>query len=107
MRVEKFRSPSAPETERFALTFGNQKINLHQHGATVVPMAKAPGCGTADFCLVTDQPVEDFKKHWEAHKQTIVERDVVKRTGAQGPIRSIYTYDPDGHLIEVSNYSKD
>ncbi|KAF7727040.1 hypothetical protein EC973_008087 [Apophysomyces ossiformis] len=107
MKVERFRSPAAPEIERFALTFGDQKINLHQQGAKVVPMATNPGCGTADFCLITDQPVEEFKKHWEANQQIIVEEDVVKRTGARGPIHSIYTYDPDGHLIEVSNYREE
>ena len=28
----------------------------------------------------------------------------VRRTGAVGPIESIYLRDPDGNLIEVSNY---
>ena len=28
----------------------------------------------------------------------------VMRTGATGPIRSVYFRDPDGNLIEVSNY---
>ena len=28
----------------------------------------------------------------------------VRRTGARGPIESIYLRDPDGNLIEVSNY---
>jgi catechol 2,3-dioxygenase-like lactoylglutathione lyase family enzyme len=28
----------------------------------------------------------------------------VQRTGAPGPITSVYFRDPDGNLIEVSNY---
>ena len=28
----------------------------------------------------------------------------VKRTGAAGPIQSVYLRDPDGNLIEVSSY---
>jgi catechol 2,3-dioxygenase-like lactoylglutathione lyase family enzyme len=29
---------------------------------------------------------------------------VVERTGAVGKLRSVYCRDPDGNLIEVSNY---
>lgn len=31
-------------------------------------------------------------------------QDPVARAGARGPIHSLYFYDPDGDLIEVSNY---
>ena len=33
----------------------------------------------------------------------VVEEGPVTRTGATGPIRSVYLRDPDGNLIEVSN----
>lgn len=28
----------------------------------------------------------------------------VERTGAEGPIQSVYVRDPDDNLIEISNY---
>ena len=34
-----------------------------------------------------------------------VEEGPVARTGALGPIESVYFRDPDGNLIEVSRYS--
>ena len=40
--------------------------------------------------------------HLEAHRVAIVEGPV-KRTGATGPIRSVYLRDPDLNLIELSN----
>ncbi|MDK9429729.1 hypothetical protein QP016_03115 [Gallibacterium anatis] len=33
-----------------------------------------------------------------------IEEGIVERTGAVGKIRSIYLRDPDGNLIELSNY---
>ena len=33
-----------------------------------------------------------------------IEEGPVERTGAHGPIVSVYVRDPDGNLIELSNY---
>lgn len=88
---------------RKALTFGNQKINLHEVGKEFEPKAKMPTAGSADFCLIADTPIEDVMKHLTKHKVTI-EKGPLMRTGAIGPITSVYFRDPDGNLIEVSNY---
>lgn len=89
---------------RKALSIGNQKINLHQKGQEFEPKAKRPTPGSADFCLITDLPIEDVVAHLIALKVPL-ENGIVDRTGATGPIRSIYIRDPDMNLIEISEYT--
>ena len=88
---------------RVALTFGQQKINLHQAGREFEPKAAQPMPGSADLCLIATTPLFEVIKHLEAQGVTIEEGPVV-RTGAKGPITSLYFRDPDQNLIEVSNY---
>jgi hypothetical protein len=107
MDIERFVTPSLPNQERVALVFGLQKINLHQKEVDVFPVCKRPAQeGTADFCLITKQPVSEYLHHWKQHGCEIPIDSVVKRTGAQGPLLSVYVYDLDGNLIEVSNDNK-
>jgi len=89
--------------ERRALTFGNQKINLHQAGREFVPRAIRPTPGSADLCLITETPIEQVVTHLNASGVPI-EEGPLPRTGATGPITSVYFRDPDGNLIEVANY---
>jgi len=88
---------------RKALAFGRQKINLHQAGREFEPKAALPTPGSADLCLITDVPLDEAIAHLTACAVAVVEGPVM-RTGATGPIRSVYFRDPDGNLIEVSNY---
>jgi catechol 2,3-dioxygenase-like lactoylglutathione lyase family enzyme len=88
---------------RTALTFGRQKINLHQAGEEVVPHARTPQVGGADFCLIADGKIEEIAAHIEACGVEI-EIAPSPRTGATGPITSVYFRDPDGNLVEVSTY---
>lgn len=87
---------------RVALTFGSQKINLHQAGREFDPYAKVPQPGSGDLCFLTDTPIEDVKAHVEDCDVAVL-MGPVQRTGATGPILSIYLRDPDGNLIEVAN----
>ncbi|WP_454853645.1 VOC family protein [Rhizobium binxianense] len=87
---------------RKALTFGNQKINLHQAGREFEPKAREPVPGSADLCFIAETPLEAVITHLAAQGVPI-EEGPVERTGATGPIRSVYFRDPDGNLIEVSN----
>jgi catechol 2,3-dioxygenase-like lactoylglutathione lyase family enzyme len=89
---------------RKALSFGEQKINLHQYGKEFEPKAKKPTPGSADLCFVTAVPVSQVIEHLRANGVEVLEGPV-PRTGALGAITSVYFRDPDGNLIEVSNYA--
>jgi catechol 2,3-dioxygenase-like lactoylglutathione lyase family enzyme len=86
-----------------ALVFGQHKINVHEAGHNFEPKAKAAMPGAGDFCLVTDRPIAEVQAHLEACG-VAVEVGPVGRTGAMGPMTSVYFRDPDGNLVEVSEY---
>ncbi len=88
---------------RRALAFGQEKINLHQAGAEFAPYAANPTPGAADLCLVVDTPIDEVMTQLQ-HHSVVVEEGPVSRTGALGAIRSVYIRDPDGNLIELSEY---
>ena len=87
---------------RKALAFGSQKINLHPAGREFEPKAQRPTPGSADLCFLTSLPLAQVQTHLAACGITVTEGPV-QRTGAQGPILSVYFRDPDLNLIEVSN----
>jgi catechol 2,3-dioxygenase-like lactoylglutathione lyase family enzyme len=88
---------------RTALTFGTTKINLHQRGSEFEPKALAPTPGSADVCLIVDDPLDDVVRELTG-AGVAIEEGPVERTGARGPIVSVYVRDPDANLIELSNY---
>lgn len=88
-------------SKRWSLVFGHSKINLHQAGREFEPKAASPTPGSADICLLTDAPLADWINHLTVHEVEIIEGPV-KRTGARGPIMSLYLRDPDQNLIEVA-----
>jgi catechol 2,3-dioxygenase-like lactoylglutathione lyase family enzyme len=88
---------------RKALQFGQQKINLHEAGKEFEPKALKPTPGSGDLCFITLAPLERVIVHLQACNVSIIEGPVSK-TGATGSILSVYLRDPDGNLIEVSNY---
>jgi catechol 2,3-dioxygenase-like lactoylglutathione lyase family enzyme len=90
---------------RRALAFGRQKINLHQAGREFDPKALKPTPGSMDLCFITQTPLEEVMAQLKEHGVAIAEGPVPK-TGALGPMSSVYFRDPDGNLIEVSNYPR-
>jgi catechol 2,3-dioxygenase-like lactoylglutathione lyase family enzyme len=88
---------------RKALGFGRNKINLHQSGKEFEPKARHPVPGSGDFCLITEEPIERVIQHLEACG-IVIEAGPVAKIGAAGPMTSVYFRDPDGNLVEISNY---
>ena len=87
---------------RRALAFGDQKINLHQSALEIAPHAARPTPGSSDLCFLTGTPLAEVVTHLGRVGVTI-ELGPVKRTGARGPILSVYFRDPDGNLLELAN----
>ncbi len=103
MDREEFGDP-----QRTALKFGGQKLNLRPANAdraewhtslTALP-------GTADLCFITAVRALDVVAHLQQCGIT-VEQGPVAKTGALGPMMSVYCRDPDGNLIEISSYLVD
>ena len=86
---------------RIALHFGDHKLNLHRTGAEFEPHARRPVPGSADLCLLIDGSL-DAAERWLRDGGIPIELGPVERTGARGPIRSLYVRDPDGNLVELS-----
>jgi catechol 2,3-dioxygenase-like lactoylglutathione lyase family enzyme len=89
------------EGGRVALRFGRQKINLHRAGAEIAPHARRPTPGSGDVCVLVEGPLDAVERELAA-AGIAVELGPVERTGAQGPLRSLYLRDPDGNLVELS-----
>jgi catechol 2,3-dioxygenase-like lactoylglutathione lyase family enzyme len=100
MQVETFVG-GTPPVERRAFKFGSQKINLHVQGSEFEPKAHLPVPGALDLCFIASIPLEQVIEHLRSQKWP-VELGPLLRTGATGPIRSVYVRDPDFNLIELS-----
>lgn len=97
MRLETFGAG------RKALRYGNQKINLHERGREFEPKAHLPVPGALDLCFIARESLDQVIAHLQREGWPIIEGPVA-RTGATGPIRSVYVRDPDLNLIEIAEY---
>lgn len=94
--------PAGGGERRNSLVFSNQKINLHHADSPYVPHANNPMSGTADICFLSSTPLEKWQSKF-AENSIEIEDGPVRKTGATGPIMSLYVRDPDMNLIEISN----
>jgi catechol 2,3-dioxygenase-like lactoylglutathione lyase family enzyme len=90
---------------RTALKFGGQKINLRPVDADLGkwPTGVCSEAGAGDVCFITAVPPDEVIAHLHDNGVQILQGPVTK-TGALGPIRSVYCRDPDGNLVEISSY---
>jgi len=101
MKLEKF---STPTEERLALKFGAQKINLHEWGREFTPRAHVAVPGSLDLCFIASTSLDEVIQRLKKNSIPILQGPVSK-TGAKGPIRSVYVRDPDLNLVEISVYN--
>ena len=102
MTHSEFQPPTGGSV-RQSLHFGAQKINLHDAGSPFRPHAKNPAAGSVDLCFITQQSLDDWQKHF-INCGIVIEDGPVRKAGAKGTLLSVYIRDPDGNLIEMSNY---
>ena len=102
MKLEKFLSSLDNNKIRYAVSFGSQKINIHEEKKPIKPNALNPSSGSMDICFISKNKINDWVHHLEK-KGINIEIGPEKKTGALGPILSIYIRDPDFNLIEISN----
>ena len=102
MKLEKFLSSLDTNQIRYAVSFGSQKINIHEEKKPIKPNALNPCSGSMDICFISKNKIKDWVDNL-IKKGIKIEIGPVKKTGALGPILSIYIRDPDFNLIEISN----
>ena len=86
---------------RKALRFGDQKLNLYAAEGHAPDLPPRPTVGSHDLCFVTRLPIEEVVRRLQAVGVEGI-RGPNDRTGARGPLRSVYFPDPDGNAIEVA-----
>ena len=84
------------------MSFGSQKINIHEEKKPIKPNALNPSSGSMDICFISKNKINDWVHHL-VKKGINIEIGPEKKTGALGPILSTYIRDPDFNLIEISN----
>jgi catechol 2,3-dioxygenase-like lactoylglutathione lyase family enzyme len=102
MKLTRFKTPTE---ERLALSFGAQKINVHEWGKEFTPRAHVAAPGTLDLCFIAAVSLDEAIARLKDRGIPILEGPVMK-TGTLGPIRSVYVRDPDLNLVEISVYDK-
>ena len=102
MKLEEFYSSLNNDQIRYAVSFGSQKINIHKEKKPFKPYALNPCSGSMDICFISKNKINDWIYYLEK-KGINIEIGPEKKTGALGPILSIYIRDPDFNLIEISN----
>jgi catechol 2,3-dioxygenase-like lactoylglutathione lyase family enzyme len=89
--------------DRTALVFGKQKFNVRRTETPDWKTCEADSPGSLDLCFITESPPEAVLEHFRRCGVVCISGPIT-RSGALGPIVSVYCNDPDGNLIEVASY---
>ena len=88
---------------RTALLFGRQKFNVRRTQAVNWKTSDVDAPGSLDLCFITKSAPDVVLGHFRDCGVVGVTGPTL-RSGALGPIVSVYCNDPDGNLIEVASY---
>ena len=59
MKLQKFSSSSNNNQIRYAVSFGSQKINIHEEKKPLKPNALKPSSGSMDICFISQNKIND------------------------------------------------
>ncbi|MDO4903032.1 MAG: VOC family protein [Limosilactobacillus sp.] len=82
---------------------GHQLIRLQKADRPTALKAAQSIPGTADFCMIAGDKMDDIVHHLKSYFVDIVEGPVTKM-GAEGEMTSVYITDPDKNLLEIAVY---
>jgi catechol 2,3-dioxygenase-like lactoylglutathione lyase family enzyme len=88
---------------RTALIFGQQKLNVRRTGTSTWKTCNVDAPGSLDLCFITKSTPAAVVDHFKSCGALAISGPIT-RSGALGPIASVYCKDPDGNLIEVASY---
>lgn len=99
------------ETEAYApdataVRLGPTRLNLRPVEGEGALVADVPTAGAGDVCLLTDWSADDVVRRLQDRGVDVL-AGPVGRSGARGPMTSVYYRDPEGNLIEVARYGED
>ena len=78
-------------------------LPVHEWGKEFTPRAHVAVPGSLDLCFIASVTLEQVIQKLKQNNIPILQGPVSK-TGAKGPIRSVYVRDPDLNLVEISVY---
>ena len=88
MNLEKYSTNTQDKLYRYAVSFGSQKINIHEEKQPFKPNALNPYAGSMDICFISKNKIDDWIDHFNKNDIDI-EIGPEKKTGALGSILSI------------------
>ena len=91
------------DNDRTALVFGRQKFNVRPTQTANWKTCAVDAPGSLDLCFITKSSPQEVLGHFRSCNVSGISGPVT-RSGALGPIVSVYCSDPDGNLIEVASY---
>ena len=95
------RHPREQRPGKWSLLLGTDKISL-QDAMSAPDIARASVPGSGNFCILIDEPVENFANEFRGLGIGIL-AGPKERDGAMGRLRCAYFRDADGHLVEISH----